>query len=222
MLFITESSLYPPSHVFRKVEPPYIHLYTLIQLFCLFAIWAVKKTPVISAYFPLVIMAMVPLKIYVLPSIFDDETEVEVDYQGEIRRMNAKEIAVVGSIRIKEVCDRVIADQAAGKISDQDVIHATKLSHHDDAQPRQVIEYLSVLGEVERGDGRFIRRANKARIGIRGLIENPLLDQTEIEDLSHLEMALANIMRHPPTMRLQFLDPHGDHGGDQEHHEKKG
>ena len=184
-------------------------------------IWLVKKTDAISPYFPLVIMAMIPLKIYVLPSIFDDETEVEVDWQGQKISMNAKEIAQKGTERIKELCDRILDETNSGNISDAMLLAASKLSSAEDAQPRQVIEYLHVLGEVERGDGRFVRRAIKARIGLRALVDNPLLTAMEKEDLQHLEKALGNIMRHPPTMRLQFLDPHGDHGGDQEHHEKK-
>eukprot|EP00658_Telonema_sp_P-2_P072219 TRINITY_DN61392_c0_g1_i1.p1 TRINITY_DN61392_c0_g1~~TRINITY_DN61392_c0_g1_i1.p1 ORF type:complete len:450 (+),score=98.78 TRINITY_DN61392_c0_g1_i1:111-1460(+) len=91
--FFYEPSLFPPNHMFRKVEPSYIHMYTLIQLVCLGLIWVVKKLKPSAAYFPFVIIAMIPLRMFVLPRLFDDQGHVELtDPNGATRKLNLSEL----------------------------------------------------------------------------------------------------------------------------------
>ncbi|KAK6292803.1 hypothetical protein J4Q44_G00363040 [Coregonus suidteri] len=61
---------YHPDHTYvRKVKTLRMHLYTLIQLVCLAALWAVMST-VASLAFPFVLILTVPVKMFLLPRIF--------------------------------------------------------------------------------------------------------------------------------------------------------
>uniref|UniRef100_A0A4W5NWX8 Solute carrier family 4 member 2b n=1 Tax=Hucho hucho TaxID=62062 RepID=A0A4W5NWX8_9TELE len=61
---------YHPDHTYvRKVKTLRMHLYTLIQLVCLAALWAVMST-VASLAFPFVLILTVPVKMLLLSRIF--------------------------------------------------------------------------------------------------------------------------------------------------------
>uniref|UniRef100_A0A8C7JY97 Anion exchange protein n=1 Tax=Oncorhynchus kisutch TaxID=8019 RepID=A0A8C7JY97_ONCKI len=61
---------YHPDHTYvRKVKTLRMHLYTLIQLVCLAALWAVMST-VASLAFPFVLILTVPVKMFLLSRIF--------------------------------------------------------------------------------------------------------------------------------------------------------
>lgn len=69
-LMFTEPRLYPPDHFIRKMPTHKVHLYTLVQAVALAAVWAVKATPAIAPLFPLVVVALIPLRLFVLPRWF--------------------------------------------------------------------------------------------------------------------------------------------------------
>uniref|UniRef100_A0A6Q2ZD64 Anion exchange protein n=1 Tax=Esox lucius TaxID=8010 RepID=A0A6Q2ZD64_ESOLU len=61
---------YHPDHTYvRKVKTLRMHLYTLIQLVCLAALWAVMST-VASLAFPFVLILTVPVKMFLLSRVF--------------------------------------------------------------------------------------------------------------------------------------------------------
>ncbi|KAK6299879.1 hypothetical protein J4Q44_G00299120 [Coregonus suidteri] len=61
---------YHPDHTYvRKVKTLRMHLYTLIQLVCLAALWAVMSTAA-SLAFPFVLILTVPVKMFLLSRIF--------------------------------------------------------------------------------------------------------------------------------------------------------
>ena len=46
-----------------------MHLFTLVQIVCLVALWIVKSTPAVLG-FPFVLLLTIPLRFYVLPFMF--------------------------------------------------------------------------------------------------------------------------------------------------------
>mmetsp|Transcript_1410 Transcript_1410/g.3149 ORF Transcript_1410/g.3149 Transcript_1410/m.3149 type:complete len:987 (-) Transcript_1410:472-3432(-) len=78
LLLPTEPGLYPPNHLIRKCKPIWkVHLYTLLQLVCLAAIWIVKQVQ--GVLFPLVIVALVPFRFFVMPFMFTPEQLALID-----------------------------------------------------------------------------------------------------------------------------------------------
>jgi hypothetical protein len=78
-LFFTDPSLYPPHHYVRFVKAGIIHRFTLIQLSCFVFLWLLHDnfySPAlddlsvpISMFFPVVLLAAIPFRIYVLPRL---------------------------------------------------------------------------------------------------------------------------------------------------------
>ncbi|XP_069778770.1 anion exchange protein 2-like isoform X3 [Narcine bancroftii] len=65
-------SKHHPDHVYvRKVKTLRMHLFTIIQIFCLAILWAVMST-MASLAFPFVLIMTVPLKVFALTRIFTD------------------------------------------------------------------------------------------------------------------------------------------------------
>jgi len=60
-LWATDRKLYPQTHYVRKVPRKVIHLFTLIQLVALIALWILKSSPA-GILFPLLIAMLVPLR----------------------------------------------------------------------------------------------------------------------------------------------------------------
>lgn len=65
-------SKHHPDHMYvRKVKTLRMHLYTIVQVFCLAVLWAVMST-VASLAFPFVLILTVPVKMFALTRIFTD------------------------------------------------------------------------------------------------------------------------------------------------------
>lgn len=61
-LWVTDPRLYPKTHCTRSIPLPVIHRFTMIQLLCFAALWAVKSSK-LGILFPLMIAAMVPVRL---------------------------------------------------------------------------------------------------------------------------------------------------------------
>ena len=62
-LWITDPSLYPPTHYIRAVPLRFVHAYTGIQFVCLAVLWVVK-TSFIGILFPFFVAMLVPIRMY--------------------------------------------------------------------------------------------------------------------------------------------------------------
>jgi hypothetical protein len=60
-LWVTDPTLYPPTHYVRRVSRTVLHSFTLIQVACLSALWFVKESPY-GVLFPLCIAMLVPIR----------------------------------------------------------------------------------------------------------------------------------------------------------------
>lgn len=74
MLWITDPKLYPDTHYMKEVPNKKIHLFTFIQLACFVVLW-VLKTSKIGISFPLMIAALVPIRMFA--SRYFEEKEME-------------------------------------------------------------------------------------------------------------------------------------------------
>ena len=68
-LWITDPTLYPPTHYIRRVSRTVLHGFTLIQVACLSVLWIVKESS-FGVLFPLFIALLVPFR-YGLERIFN-------------------------------------------------------------------------------------------------------------------------------------------------------
>jgi len=84
MLLFTEPSLYPPTSYVRQVPSKKIHLFTVIQLLGLASLFIVKRSPA-ALCFPLIILMMVPVRIYLLPKIFTERELAYLDSEEEVQ-----------------------------------------------------------------------------------------------------------------------------------------
>jgi hypothetical protein len=71
MLFFTDPKHYPKNYYTKHVPRKWIHKFTIIQLFCLVALWVLKASP-LGILFPLLIAALVPIQ-WLLNKIFPPE-----------------------------------------------------------------------------------------------------------------------------------------------------
>jgi len=60
-LWVTDPTLYPPTHYLRRVSRTVLHSFTLIQVACLSALWLVKGSA-FGVLFPLCIALLVPIR----------------------------------------------------------------------------------------------------------------------------------------------------------------
>ena len=60
-LWVTDPTLYPPTHYIRRVSRMVLHSFTLIQVACLSALWLVKESSY-GVLFPLCIALLVPIR----------------------------------------------------------------------------------------------------------------------------------------------------------------
>uniref|UniRef100_A0A8C6U4H8 Anion exchange protein n=1 Tax=Neogobius melanostomus TaxID=47308 RepID=A0A8C6U4H8_9GOBI len=80
MMLLLMPPKYHPDHTYvRKVRTLRMHLFTIIQVVCLAALWAVMSTQA-SLAFPFVLILTVPVKVFVLGRIF---TAREIAFGGE-------------------------------------------------------------------------------------------------------------------------------------------
>ena len=68
----TDSHRYPPHHVIRILRPLKVHLYTGVQFVWLVLIWITKLNHSIAHFFPLVVLAMLPFRMYVMPFLYSE------------------------------------------------------------------------------------------------------------------------------------------------------
>lgn len=80
-LWVTDRRLYPQTHYLANVPLKAIHWFTLIQLFCFGALWAIKSSK-IGILFPLMIAAMVPIRA-VMGRFFQPEHIALLDAEDE-------------------------------------------------------------------------------------------------------------------------------------------
>ncbi|HLT74953.1 MAG TPA: hypothetical protein VKZ68_07695, partial [Ohtaekwangia sp.] len=64
MLWVTDPKLYPNTHYTRLVPHKVIHTFTIIQFICFVALWVLKSSS-IGILFPLLIAALVPIRLFV-------------------------------------------------------------------------------------------------------------------------------------------------------------
>ena len=62
----------------RHITPCKMHAYTLVQLLCLAVCWAVNLSPAGLA-FSLVVVGLVPFRIYVIPCCFNKRERIALD-----------------------------------------------------------------------------------------------------------------------------------------------
>jgi carbonic anhydrase/mannitol/fructose-specific phosphotransferase system IIA component (Ntr-type) len=75
-LWVRDPKRYPRTHYLRKVSTRSVHIFTLIQLVCFGLLWAVKSgPPTIALLFPVVLMAMVPVRWFIGRFFSDEELE---------------------------------------------------------------------------------------------------------------------------------------------------
>ncbi len=60
-LWVTDPTLYPPTHYIRRVSRKVLHSFTLIQVLCLSVLWVVKSSTY-GVLFPLCIAMLVPIR----------------------------------------------------------------------------------------------------------------------------------------------------------------
>ena len=63
-LWITDPKLYPDNHYMKAVPAKIIHKFTALQFLCFMVLW-VLKTSKIGILFPLMIAALVPIRLYI-------------------------------------------------------------------------------------------------------------------------------------------------------------
>ncbi len=74
MLWVTDPKLYPETHYLKIVPPKVVHRFTFIQAICFVILW-VLKTSKVGILFPLMIAALVPIRMYA--SKFFEKKHVE-------------------------------------------------------------------------------------------------------------------------------------------------
>jgi hypothetical protein len=60
-LWVTDPTLYPPTHYVRRVSRMVLHTFTLIQVVCLVFLWTVKSSS-LGVLFPVCIALLVPIR----------------------------------------------------------------------------------------------------------------------------------------------------------------
>jgi len=91
MLFM-QPSKYPKEPYTEEIAPMRMHMYTLVQITMLVAMWIVKDIKVITIIFPLVIVSCVPVRLFILPKIFTEDELVYLDSDEDM-------IAAIRAIR---------------------------------------------------------------------------------------------------------------------------
>lgn len=77
-LWARDPELYPPTHYLRQVRVKSVHLFTLIQAGCLVLLWVVK-TSVLAVLFPLILALLIPIRLFLLPRLFDPRQLAALD-----------------------------------------------------------------------------------------------------------------------------------------------
>jgi len=79
LMFFMQPSKYPVQPYTQYMAPKRMHLFTAIQLFFFAALYAVKSIKVIAIAFPILIALCIPVRIYLLPKIFNEDELILID-----------------------------------------------------------------------------------------------------------------------------------------------
>ena len=99
MLMLSDWRLYSPSTPFASVQPLTMHSYTCLQLGAIVIAWMIQALPpALGLVFPLWILCLVPLRIWVLPRLFTiDELHVLDPGSEALDRIGAVDAAAGAS-----------------------------------------------------------------------------------------------------------------------------
>jgi len=224
-----EPALFPPTHLFRKVEPAYIHLYTGIQVFCLGCIWLVKKIDATAAYFPFVIIAMIPLRMYVLPLIFDDKAHVDVgDDTLSLDELKDRCLSFVERLQKRFDLEVTQPEALLGaahyrhKLVRRNTHVKSTIQRQDVPFIERIRSFISQLQspQGQHAVGKFQRQTVQVAKAMKEILNEDYLLPAEKAECQLLEQAFQRAYHFPPIMRLDVLDAHETHNDSQ--HEKKG
>jgi len=120
LLFFQQSSLIMESTPYTKYVKPFkrVHMFTLIQLFFFVLLYVVKNWKKISIAFPLFILLCIPVRIYLLPKIFNDDELILLDgspeeieewilFNDTKNDINDEADALIGEMEQKNIDDEV-------------------------------------------------------------------------------------------------------------------
>ena len=79
MMFFMQPSKYPVQPYTQYMAPKRMHLFTAIQLFFFASLYVVKSIKVIAIAFPILIALCIPVRIYLLPKIFNEDELILID-----------------------------------------------------------------------------------------------------------------------------------------------
>ncbi|KAL7492705.1 hypothetical protein ACHAWT_001775 [Skeletonema menzelii] len=79
MMFFMQPSKYPVQPYTQYMAPKRMHLFTAIQLFFFAALYVVKSIKAIAIAFPILIALCIPVRIYLLPKIFNQDELILID-----------------------------------------------------------------------------------------------------------------------------------------------
>ena len=95
MLWVTDSRLYPNTHYIKTVAMKKIHLFTLIQVVALGALWVLKSNKDLGILFPVLIAMLVPVRMIMGRFFTEDELEA-LDSEEEHDDIDEMEVDVHG------------------------------------------------------------------------------------------------------------------------------
>lgn len=82
LLWFTDPKLYPETHYVRRVPIRKIHLFTLVQLLALAALWVLKTNPSVGILFPVLIALLVPFR-FMLKRWFSEQELAALDAEED-------------------------------------------------------------------------------------------------------------------------------------------
>ena len=93
MLWPTDSRLYPNTHYIKTVPMKKIHMFTLIQVVALAALWVLKSNKDLGILFPVLIAMLVPVRMFMGKFFTEDELEA-LDSEEEHDDIDEMEVDV--------------------------------------------------------------------------------------------------------------------------------
>merc|ERR1712061_398863 len=78
-----QPSKYPQCPHTEHVPRSKMHLFTIIQIVLFVAMYVIKSVKQIALLFPIIIALCIPIRLYMLPRIFDERTLVFLDGDDE-------------------------------------------------------------------------------------------------------------------------------------------
>lgn len=79
LMFFMQPSKYPVQPYTQYMKSSRMHLFTCIQLFFFASLYIVKSIKAIAIAFPILIAACIPVRIYLLPMIFNEDELILID-----------------------------------------------------------------------------------------------------------------------------------------------